>query len=116
VCANLKFFYLGTEDSGHPSDTRILLCSSYSGTAHAMTENHRAGGRIESVRLRRMMGTGVIADSFGDARCVQSVFHGTPEVDQLEGGWVPSKILGGGYNPRFVPNSTSAHWPLAWET
>ena len=39
-----------------------------------MTENHRAEGRIESVRLRRMMGTGVIADSFGDVRCVQSVF------------------------------------------
>jgi len=33
-----------------------------------MTENHRAEGRVESVRLRRMMGTGVIADSFGDSR------------------------------------------------
>lgn len=40
-----------------------------------MTENHRAEGRIESVRLRRMMGTGVIADSFGDVRCVHSVFY-----------------------------------------
>ncbi|KAF8506992.1 phosphatase 2C-like domain-containing protein [Russula emetica] len=52
----------------HVGDTRILLCSSHSGTAYAMTENHRAEGRIESVRLRRMMGTGVIADSFGDVR------------------------------------------------
>ena len=35
-----------------------------------MTENHRVEGRMESIRLRRMMGTGVIADSFGDVRCV----------------------------------------------
>lgn len=42
-----------------------------------MTENHRAEGRLESVRLRRMMGTGVIADSFGDSRyAVCSVLHG----------------------------------------
>jgi protein phosphatase PTC6 len=41
-----------------------------------MTENHRAEGRLESVRLRRMMGTGVIADSFGDSRYVYSVFNG----------------------------------------
>jgi hypothetical protein len=39
-----------------------------------MTENHRVEGRIESVRLRRMMGTGVIADSFGDVRCVHLSF------------------------------------------
>ncbi|KAI0004218.1 phosphatase 2C-like domain-containing protein [Russula compacta] len=52
----------------HVGDTRILLCSTHSGTAYAMTENHRAEGRVESIRLRRMMGTGVISDSFGDAR------------------------------------------------
>ncbi|KAI0283384.1 phosphatase 2C-like domain-containing protein [Russula aff. rugulosa BPL654] len=52
----------------HVGDTRILLCPSHSGTVCAMTENHRAEGRLESVRLRRMMGTGVIADSFGDVR------------------------------------------------
>jgi hypothetical protein len=67
--------------TGPRSDTRILLCSSHSGTAYAMTENHRAEGRTESVRLRRMMGTGVIADSFGDTRCVQSVFRGKREVE-----------------------------------
>jgi len=33
-----------------------------------MTENHRAESRIESNRLRRMMGSGLITDSFGDAR------------------------------------------------
>ncbi|KAI0304770.1 phosphatase 2C-like domain-containing protein [Russula brevipes] len=52
----------------HVGDTRILLCATQGGTAFAMTENHRADCRIESVRLRRMMGTGVIADSFGDTR------------------------------------------------
>ncbi|KAI9462442.1 protein serine/threonine phosphatase 2C [Lactarius psammicola] len=52
----------------HVGDTRVLLCSTHDGLAHAMTENHRAEGRVESIRLRRMMGTGVITDSFGDAR------------------------------------------------
>lgn len=52
----------------HVGDTRVLLCSTQDGSAHAMTENHRAEGRVESTRLRRMMGTGVITDSFGDAR------------------------------------------------
>ncbi|KAF8269312.1 phosphatase 2C-like domain-containing protein [Lactarius quietus] len=52
----------------HVGDTRVLLCSTHDGLAHAMTENHRAEGRVESIRLRRMMGTGVITDAFGDAR------------------------------------------------
>lgn len=68
---------LRTETCGRRSDTRIILCSTDGGTAHPVTENHRAEGRVESVRLRRMMGTGVIADSFGDSRYVCSVFHGT---------------------------------------
>jgi hypothetical protein len=68
--------YLQTQNSRRQSDTRVLLCSTDGGTAHAMTENHRADGRIESVRLRQMMGTGVITDSFGDARCVQPLFPG----------------------------------------
>ena len=79
--SNLTSSHFRTDSSGHLSDTRILLCSSDGGTAFAMTENHRAEGRIESVRLRRMMGTGVIADSFGDARCVQSVFRQTRKFD-----------------------------------
>ena len=62
--------YFQTENSKRQSDTRVLLCSANDGTAHAMTENHRADGRVESVRLRQMMGTGFITDSFGDARCV----------------------------------------------
>jgi len=64
----------------HVGDTRVLLCSTDDGTAHAMTENHRANGRVESVRLRRMMGTGFITDSFGDARCVQSVSLGAQNI------------------------------------
>ena len=68
-CVIFRYFpCLRTETFGRRSDTRIILCSTDGGTAHLMTENHRAEGRVESVRLRRMMGTGVIADSFGDSR------------------------------------------------
>ncbi|TFY78880.1 hypothetical protein EWM64_g5134 [Hericium alpestre] len=52
----------------HVGDTRILLCATDHGRVLSMTENHRAESRIESIRLRRMMGTGLITDSFGDAR------------------------------------------------
>ncbi|KAI0255673.1 hypothetical protein BJV78DRAFT_1172431, partial [Lactifluus subvellereus] len=38
------------------------------GTARAMTQNYFADGRVESVRSRRITGTGY---SFGDARSVQ---------------------------------------------
>jgi len=54
--------------AAHVGDTRIILCPTRGCNAFAMTENHRAEGRVESVRLRRMMGSGVIADSFGDSR------------------------------------------------
>jgi hypothetical protein len=108
-------FYLQTENSGHPSDTRILLCSSHGGTAYAMTENHRAEGRIESVRLRRMMGTGVIADSFGDARFVKYVFRGTHKLTRVKVDGCPRKYTEVGPH-LIIPDSTSAHRPLAWET
>ncbi|KAI0051888.1 protein serine/threonine phosphatase 2C [Auriscalpium vulgare] len=52
----------------HVGDTRILLCAVDHGRVHPMTENHRAEGRTESIRLRSMMGTGLMADSFGDTR------------------------------------------------
>jgi len=52
----------------HVGDTRVLLCATERGRAYSMTENHRAESRIESNRLRRMMGSGLITDSFGDAR------------------------------------------------
>jgi protein phosphatase PTC6 len=50
------------------SDTRVLLCAAERGRVLSMTENHRAEARTETIRLRRMMGTGLITDSFGDAR------------------------------------------------
>ncbi|KAJ7596917.1 phosphatase 2C-like domain-containing protein [Mycena floridula] len=52
----------------HCGDTRVLLCSSKDGTAFPMTENHHADARVESIRLRRMMGASVITDSFGESR------------------------------------------------
>jgi len=52
----------------HCGDTRVLLCSTKDGTAFPMTENHHADARIESIRLRRMMGASLITDSFGESR------------------------------------------------
>ena len=51
-------------------DTRVLLTSTDGAKVIPMTENHHAEARVESVRLRRMMGSGLITDSFGEARCV----------------------------------------------
>ena len=50
------------------SDTRVLLTSTNGGRVTPMTENHHAEARVESVRLRRMMG-GLTTDSFGEVRC-----------------------------------------------
>lgn len=50
------------------SDTRVLLCYAKGGDVFAMTENHHADARVESQRLRRMMGSALIADSFGETR------------------------------------------------
>jgi hypothetical protein len=49
-------------------DTRVLLCSTDKGIAFPMTENHHADARVEAIRLRRMMGAALIADSFGESR------------------------------------------------
>ncbi|KAF8898867.1 phosphatase 2C-like domain-containing protein [Infundibulicybe gibba] len=52
----------------HCGDTRVLLCATHGGQVFAMTENHHADARIESTRLRRMMGSSLITDSFGESR------------------------------------------------
>ncbi|KAF9076163.1 phosphatase 2C-like domain-containing protein [Rhodocollybia butyracea] len=52
----------------HCGDTRVLLCSTDGGKVLAMTENHHADARIESTRLRRMMGSSLITDSYGESR------------------------------------------------
>ncbi|KAF7339564.1 Protein phosphatase 2C 4 [Mycena sanguinolenta] len=51
----------------HCGDTRVLLCST-DGKVHPMTENHHADARVEAIRLRRMMGSSLITDSFGESR------------------------------------------------
>ncbi len=48
-------------------DTRVLLTSTDAGRVTPLTENHHAEARVESVRLRRMMG-GLATDSFGEVR------------------------------------------------
>jgi protein phosphatase PTC6 len=50
------------------SDTRVLLCSTNGGKVFAMTENHHADAHVETIRLRRMMGSALITDSFGESR------------------------------------------------
>lgn len=49
-------------------DTRVLLCSTSSGEAFPMTETHHADSHVESIRLRSMMGSSVITDSYGESR------------------------------------------------
>ncbi|KAI0800963.1 protein serine/threonine phosphatase 2C [Fomes fomentarius] len=51
----------------HVGDTRVLLTSTDAGRVTPLTENHHAEARVESVRLRRMMG-GLATDSFGEVR------------------------------------------------
>ncbi|KAK1233023.1 Protein phosphatase 2C 6 [Marasmius sp. AFHP31] len=52
----------------HCGDTRVLLCSTDGGKVVPMTENHHADARVESTRLRRMMGSSLITDSYGESR------------------------------------------------
>ncbi|PPQ67057.1 hypothetical protein CVT25_005658 [Psilocybe cyanescens] len=52
----------------HCGDTRVLLCSTRNGEVFPMTENHHADAHIESIRLRRMMGSSLITDSYGESR------------------------------------------------
>ncbi|KAK7468775.1 Protein phosphatase 2C 6 [Stygiomarasmius scandens] len=52
----------------HCGDTRVLLCSTDGAKPLAMTENHHADARIESSRLRRLMASSMITDSFGESR------------------------------------------------
>ncbi|KAM5530698.1 hypothetical protein V8D89_015622 [Ganoderma adspersum] len=51
----------------HVGDTRVILTSTDGGRAKPLTENHHADARVESIRLRRMMG-GLTTDSFGEVR------------------------------------------------
>jgi protein phosphatase PTC6 len=52
----------------HVGDTRVILCAADGCIAHTMTEAHHADGRTESSRLRRMMGSSLFTDSFGESR------------------------------------------------
>ncbi|TFK30767.1 protein serine/threonine phosphatase 2C [Coprinopsis marcescibilis] len=52
----------------HCGDTRVMLCPVQGGKALPMTDNHHADARTESIRLRKMMGSSLITDSFGESR------------------------------------------------
>lgn len=40
-----------------------------------MTENHHHDSRVESARLRRMMGSSLITDSYGESRYINTLFR-----------------------------------------
>ncbi|KAF8203125.1 phosphatase 2C-like domain-containing protein [Pholiota molesta] len=52
----------------HCGDTRVLLCATKDGSVFPMTETHHADSHVESIRLRRMMGSSLITDSYGESR------------------------------------------------
>ncbi|KAF9474097.1 protein serine/threonine phosphatase 2C [Pholiota conissans] len=52
----------------HCGDTRVILCPTNGSSAFPMTESHHADSHIESIRLRRMMGSSLITDSYGESR------------------------------------------------
>lgn len=52
----------------HCGDTRVLLSATHAGQAYSMTSTHHADAPVESARLRRMMGSALITDSFGESR------------------------------------------------
>ncbi|KAF9056492.1 phosphatase 2C-like domain-containing protein [Panaeolus papilionaceus] len=52
----------------HCGDTRVILCSTKDGTPFPMTETHHADAHVESIRLRKMMGSSLITDSYGESR------------------------------------------------
>ena len=49
------------------SDTSVAICST-DGTVTPMTTKHHAQTPVESTRLRRVMGSALVTDSFGEAR------------------------------------------------
>lgn len=67
-CGLVYLFILGHAEGDENRDTRILLCSTNGGQVCPMTESHHAESRGEAARLRRLGGTGLITDSFGEAR------------------------------------------------
>ena len=51
----------------HNRDTSVSICG-IDGTVTPMTTKHHAETPIESTRLRRVMGSALVTDSFGEAR------------------------------------------------
>ncbi|THH10927.1 hypothetical protein EW145_g997 [Phellinidium pouzarii] len=52
----------------HVGDTRVLLCSTNGGEVVRMTQDHHADALIEAARLRRVGGSRLIMDSYGETR------------------------------------------------
>ncbi|KAF9270129.1 protein serine/threonine phosphatase 2C [Marasmius fiardii PR-910] len=87
----------------HCGDTRVLLCSTDGGKVVPMTENHHADSRVESIRLRRMMGSSLITDSYGESRWMGALANtrGLGDLQYKKFGVTPepevrTKLLKGG--------------------
>lgn len=59
----------------HVGDTRAILCNSFNGRVEPLTEAHHPDSRVESERLR-VVGTGLVTDSFGEVGSFQCVDQG----------------------------------------
>ena len=73
----------------HVGDTRVLLASTKGGKVLPMTEKHHPDARIEAIRLRRMMGSALITDSFGESRWMGAL-QNTRAIGDLK--WKPSGV------------------------
>lgn len=84
-----------------------------------MTDNHHADARVESARLRRMMGTALTTDSFGETRSDKPLCHSTCEsslVDTYTDGWVHWQTPEGMLTLQQVKIELTYVFTLVWVT
>ena len=102
--ARIHYHSFSTTHIGY-SDTRVFLCYCKGGDVFAMTETHHADARVESQRLRRMMGSALTADSFGETR-YDVLSYASSNFWINVGGWVPSPIHDGSYHSHLQVSLT----------
>lgn len=76
------------------SDARVLLCGTNDCLVRPMTENHHPDTLMEATRLRRMMGSSLITDSFGESRQVKATVLFSFPANDFVVGWVLWQIRG----------------------
>ncbi len=67
----------------------MMVAATKNNQVFPMTERHHADARVESIRLRRTMGSSLITDSYGEARYFKSqTFFYYHRYNNFSGGWV----------------------------